>query len=94
MENSTQTVFAVLSEVDGITLMSFLITKLIFTEKRKYTEPDLSGSSKGFDILPPWKLLLGVEMAGINMRIMVHKRQEKGKLMNELKAECVGHRLN
>lgn len=73
---------------------SFLITKLIFTEKRKYTEPDLSGSSKGFDILPPWKLLLGVEMAGINMRIMVHKRQEKGKLMNELKAECVGHRLN
>lgn len=94
MENSTQTVFAVLSEVDGITLMSFLITKLIFTEKRKYTEPDLSGSSKGFNIFPPWKLLLGVEMAGINMRIMVHKRQEKGKLMNELKAECVGHRLN
>lgn len=74
--------------------MSFLITKLIFTEKRKYTEPDLSGSSKGFEISPPWKLLLGVEMAGINMRIMVHKRQEKGKLMNELKAECVGHRLN
>lgn len=75
--------------------MPFLITQLIFTEKKKYTEPDLSGSSKGFDILPPRKLLLDVDVARINMRITVQKRQEEGKMMmNELKAECVGHRSN
>lgn len=62
-----------------------------FLRKRKYSGPSWSRSSEEFDILPPWQLLLEVEVTRINIRIVVYMRHDKGRLMmNKLKAEYVG----
>lgn len=84
--------FIVLSEMDCVRLVCLFDNITDFLRKRKYTGPNLSRSSEEFDILPPWRLLLEVEVAGINIRIVVCMRLDKGRLMmNKLKAECVGH---
>lgn len=90
MENRIQC-FIVLSEMDCVRLICLFGNITDFLRKRKYTGPNLSRSSEEFDILPPWKLLFVVEVTGINIRIVVYMRQDKGRLMmNKLKVEHVG----
>ena len=91
MENSMQC-FIVPSEMDCVRLICLFDNITDFLRKRKYAGPNLCRSSEECDILTPWKLLLEVEVTGINIRVVVYMRQDKERLMmNKLKAECVGH---
>lgn len=77
--------------MDHVRLLCLFDNITDFLTKRKYAGPNLSRSSEKIDILPSQKLLLEVEVTGINTRIVVYTRQDQARLMmNKLKAECVG----